>query len=40
MDVGVDTKDFYPYEWSEIRNTLRDVPIFAEEELVKIVKGA
>lgn len=31
MDVGVDTKDFYPWAWEEVRAKLKDLPCWQEE---------
>ena len=30
MDVGVDTHDFYPWSWDEIKERMLAVPIYAE----------
>lgn len=31
MDVGVDTHDFYPYNWDEIYDRTKDIPIFKDD---------
>lgn len=30
MDVGVDTHNFYPYEWSEIKERMKDIPAYQD----------
>jgi len=32
LDVGVDTKNFYPWHWDEIRDRLKDVPLFSDRD--------
>lgn len=32
MDVGVDTNNFFPYSWDQIRERLKDRPLYAPEE--------
>jgi calcineurin-like phosphoesterase family protein len=33
MDVGVDTNNFYPYSWEEVRERLKDIPFYKKEDL-------
>lgn len=39
MDVGVDTNDFRPYSWAEIRTRLINLPVFSDSTRVEFETG-